>query len=52
VIFKYVLINVNSSEYLLKITNDYNEEGVTKFSVIAAHFIIRKYVCTCVFEVL
>ena len=43
--FKYVIFNVNSSEYLFNITNNYNEEGVTKVSVIVALFVIRKYMC-------
>jgi len=49
-IFKYVLLNVNSSEYLFKITSNDHEERAANFSVIVAFFIIRKYMC--VFEVL
>jgi len=37
-IFKYVLFNVNSSEYLIKTTNNYHEEAIANFSVIVAHF--------------
>jgi hypothetical protein len=48
-VYMEVLFNVNSSEYLLKITNTYHEEEVAKFLVIVAGFIFRKFMC--VFEV-
>jgi hypothetical protein len=47
--FKYVLFNVNSSENLFKITNNYHEEGVAMFTVNVELFKIRKY--ARVFEV-
>jgi hypothetical protein len=47
--FKYVLYDVNSAEYLFRITNNYNEEGVANFSVFVELSTIRKYVL--IFEV-
>jgi len=44
-IFKYVLFDANSSEYLFKVTNNHRGEGVSKFSVIVALCVIRKYTC-------
>jgi hypothetical protein len=47
--FFFFLVNVNSAEYLFKITNNYHEEIFAKFSVNVAFFVIRKYIR--VFEV-